>query len=252
MWSRLPGALVAALALVPASAFAQPQPEPAEQQADPQPGPAVRTAAAQTRFLAGQPGRFHVGTAFGLMVRGGDLSGSASSLAFTAGGFVTRDLSLEVEVLKPGPFPAEVFPSAPVDIPSSLVSTITSAELRELSRQGKTEQRAQVNYGITGFIGYHPPPFGRAQLGFRAGFGVQETERSFVSDVVVVREPGSYTLERGIASGYREPGMRVVVGLECRVAVTRHLSLVPEFRVASAANLADWSVSPGIGARWTF
>ena len=197
--------------------------------------------------------RPYVTATFGqFRLRSSFFDGNTLAASVAVGTFVSPRVSLELEVARPGSFPTNVERHAPVDISDDLRKQLAAGELEALMQSGRTEELGRVAYSAAGLVGFHPKPWGRVRLGLRAGLGVQHLAWSQTQYVVVVHAPGSYTLQAEPSGSNDRLGMKLVVGIEGAIAVTRRLAIVPEIRVHLPLGYSDSALRPAIGARWTF
>ena len=184
--------------------------------------------------------------------RGEFFDGNARAVGGAVGVFLSPRVSLELDVARPRSFPTNVEQHAPVDISDELRAQLKPGELEGLMALGRTEQQGRVDHSVAGLVGFHPMPWGRVRLGLRAGVGLQHLAWSGTRYVVVVRELGSYTLEPESLGHNDRVGITLVLGLESRIALTRHLAIVPEVRCNLGVQYSNSALRPAIGVRWMF
>lgn len=179
-------------------------------------------------------------------------NGAALAGGGAIGVFIKPRVSLELEFARPGLFATTVEQHAPVDISDQLRRELAPGEMEKLFALGRTEKHGRVAYSAAGLVGFHPKPWGPVRLGLRAGFGLQHLEWSQTQYVVVVRDLQSYTLREESGGSNNRIGLKLVLGIESAIAVTRHLSIVPELRIHLPLGFKDSAVRPAIGVRWMF
>ena len=183
---------------------------------------------------------------------GSFFNGTALAGCGTIGVFIQPRVSLELEFTRPGSFATAVEQHAPVDISDDLRRALPAGGLMRLMALGRTEKQGRVAYAAAGLVGFHPKAWGPVRLGLRAGFGLQHLAWSQTQYVVVMRDLKSYTLRAESGGSNDRVGLKLVLGIESAIAVTRHLAIVPELCFHVPLGYSDGAVRPAIGARWTF
>jgi hypothetical protein len=160
------------------------------------------------------------------------------------GAFFTPAWSLELGL----DFGKTVTDERTLSIRVPLGLTIPSSALQYQSRTSHRSSASSV------LLGYHPPPRGRIQAGFRGGVSFMHTERMFTNTTIggtfSSTFPGPPTISL-LTDEYTTVtnGLTATLAAEAAIDVSGHFAIVPEAR-AHAGGLGGFLLRPGVAARW--
>ena len=167
-------------------------------------------------------------------VASNDLSATVAGGSLAIGTFLSRNVSVRLEVARPGgshvtyPSPA-LFGVSPLDITATYSSDYQS-------------------WATTVLAGYHNEPRGRLRLAYLGGVAFVREQTHLVS---VISIPGLLlvpprTSRTETTAFSTRPA--VAVGMDAEIAAARHLAVVPQLRVIAFGGRLG--VRPGVALRW--
>lgn len=178
-----------------------------------------------------------------------DPGGTAGGGGFTLGTFVSRRVSVRIELDFQGSLTTtrdsrdvtgiSSVPSLPGIIPA-IITTTTAQH----------EQRDERIRDAAILVGYHTTRQHRVQLGYLGGVIFLHQQAHSIVDLTSTTVPPLIPIRSQQSEATMSAfGSDVEVGLDADVEVARHLSVVGQVRVA--AFNGGLSVRPGVGFRWS-
>lgn len=163
-----------------------------------------------------------------------DLSATVFGGSLAAGTFLSRNVSVRLEVARPGG--SRVSDSSPVLLGDSLLSTVTSSSDYQ-------------SWATTVLAGYHTEQKGRLRLAYLAGVAFVREQTHLVTVIASAGLPPiipARTSRTETTAFSTRPA--IAVGMDAEIAAARHLAVVPQLRVVGFAGSVG--VRPGVALRW--